>query len=81
MGLFSADSYIGNILGTLADLVSDVVQFFITIYRDLVYITSLIREIPSFLSSFLNVFPIPVITLFSLTLTIVILYKVVGREG
>lgn len=78
-------------LDTIADIVSSIGQFFKDIadfivvwFRDLMAAVKLLGETTSMLTgdgSVINYFPGAVVSLFSVLLIIIVLYKVLGREG
>lgn len=63
------------------DLISSVVSFIIGFFQDLVYMISLLGKFIISLPSYLSWLPSTFITAITLIFTIVVIYKVLGREG
>lgn len=80
-----------GLLDSIADTLSSIGQFFkdigdfvVTWFRDMVSAVKLLRESVDLLTnscSPINLFPAAIVTIFGTIIVIVILYKVLGREG
>ena len=68
-------------LKSIFNLISSVVSFIIGFFQDLVYMISLLGKFILSLPTYLSWLPPTFITAVSLIFTIVVIYKVLGREG
>lgn len=68
-------------LKSIFDLISALVSFIIGFFQDLVYMISLLGKFIVSLPSYLSWLPSSFITAVTLIFTIVVIYKVLGREG
>lgn len=66
---------------TIADYVVFLVEFVIGTITDLVYMTQLMGEIIIFLPDYLGWLPSAIVTFVMLIISIVVIYKIIGREG
>lgn len=68
-------------LKSIFNLISSVVSFIIGFFQDLVYMISLLGKFILSLPTYLSWLPPTFITAVTLIFTIVVIYKVLGREG
>lgn len=68
-------------LKSIFNLISSVVSFIIGFFQDLVYMITLLGKFILSLPSYLSWLPPTFITAVTLIFTIVVIYKVLGREG
>lgn len=68
-------------LKSIFNLISSIVSFIIGFFQDLVYMISLLGKFILSLPSYLSWLPPTFITAVTLIFTIVVIYKVLGREG
>lgn len=74
-------STIINILKAIGDFFSSVVDFVVKLFSDLVYVVKLLGETMAKLPQLLGFFPSSVLAVLLLALAVVVIYKVLGREG
>lgn len=70
-----------NLITSLVDIVLFICNFVISTIKDLVYMAELLAEMVLQLPSYLGWLPSVVLTNFMLIISIVVIYKVIGREG
>ena len=70
-----------DVLTGFIDLCIFIVDFVISTIRDLIYMVSLLGEITTNLPSYLGWLPSQILTNFLLIISIVVVYKIIGREG
>lgn len=68
-------------LKSIFNLISSVVSFIIGFFQDLVYMITLLGKFILSLPTYLSWLPPTFITAITLIFTIVVIYKVLGREG
>lgn len=68
-------------LKSIFNLISSVVSFIIGFFQDLVYMIGLLGKFIISLPSYFSWLPPTFITAISLIFSIVVIYKVLGREG
>lgn len=68
-------------LKSIFNLISSIVSFIIGFFQDLVYMITLLGKFILSLPSYLSWLPSTFITAVTLIFTIVVIYKVLGREG
>lgn len=68
-------------LKSIFNLISSIVSFIIGFFQDLVYMITLLGKFILSLPSYLSWLPPTFITAVTLIFTIVVIYKVLGREG
>lgn len=68
-------------LKSIFNLISSIVSFIIGFFQDLVYMITLLGKFILSLPSYLIWLPPTFITAVTLIFTIVVIYKVLGREG
>lgn len=73
--------YIADLLSSIGEFFSSIGDFFVDTFQDLAYVVSLMKSVSPFIGNFLSIFPSVVISLITITMGIVIVYKFVGREG
>lgn len=66
---------------TFIDIVVSIVDFVIQLFSDLIYVVGLLGEFVLRLPDFFGWLPSVAVTLLISTFTIVVIYKVLGREG
>lgn len=64
-----------------ADIVSSLVDFVIDMVNDLVYVVKLLTEVLSQLPTFFTWLPAEVWAVLAVLFSIVVIYKIIGREG
>lgn len=74
-------STIINILKSIGDFFATVAEFIVKLFEDLVYIVKLLGETVAKLPELLGFFPSSVLAILVLALAVVVIYKVLGREG
>ena len=70
-----------NILKAIGDFFASVVDFVVKLFSDLVYVVKLLGETVAKLPSLLGFFPSSVLAVLLLAVAVVVIYKVLGREG
>lgn len=63
------------------DLVTFIVEYVIGMIEDIVYMVQLLGDIVLELPNYLGWLPTVVVTNFMLIISIVVIYKIIGREG
>lgn len=79
--IVSAIQGLFNLITSLVDIVLFICNFVISTIKDLVYMAELLGEMVLQLPSYLGWLPSVVLTNFMLIISIVVIYKVIGREG
>ena len=74
-------SAIMNFLSSLAEVIFSAVEFLIGIVKDLLYIVGLLTGLMIKLPDMIHWLPSACTTLISTTFLIVLIYKILGREG
>lgn len=74
-------STIINILKSIGDFFATVAEFVVKLFQDLVYIVKLLGETVAKLPDLLGFLPSSVLAILVLALAVVVIYKVLGREG
>lgn len=74
-------SAIFDVLTGFIDLCTFIVDFVISTIEDLVYMVGLLGEITLKLPDYLGWLPSSIVTHFLLIISIVVVYKIIGREG
>lgn len=64
-----------------ADIVSSLVDFVIDMVNDLVYVVKLLTEVLLQLPTFFTWLPTEVWAILAVLFSIVVIYKIIGREG
>lgn len=62
------------------EFVIGAVKFFVKLLHDLLYVLDMIAAVVVKMPSYLGFFPTVVISLFAVCLSVVVVYKVVGRD-
>ena len=70
-----------NLLKTLAESIIAIIKFVPKILKDLLMVVSLVLETVTRLPLILGVFPSVVVSILIATFSVVVIYKVLGREG
>ena len=70
-----------NFLKGIVDFFVGVIQFVIKLVGDLVYVVKLLGETVAHLPDYLQFLPSAVVAILVTTLAVVVIYKVLGREG
>lgn len=70
-----------DFLTQLGQMVVFLVDFVISTIADLVYMTRLLGEVMVFLPDYFGWLPSAVVTFIMLIISIVVIYKIIGREG
>ena len=73
--------FISNILTNIANFFSSVWDFITHVFEEIVYIIQLLGTTISSIPSYFTWLPGSVVALIILTISIVVIYKVMGREG
>lgn len=69
-----------NVLKSIGEFISSVVQFVVKILGDLVYMVKLMSLTVAKIPSLLGFFPTTIILIFSTCLVVIIIYKILGRD-
>lgn len=69
-----------NLIKGLVEFVSTVVGFVFKLIEDLVYVVGLLTETGPKLVSYLSFLPAQVLSIFAACLTVIVIYKIVGRD-
>lgn len=72
---------IANFFTGIADVVTSIIDFVVGIVTDLVYVVTLCNEFVMKIPTYFAWLPSPVITVIVSIFAIVVIYKVLGREG
>ena len=70
-----------DLLTGFIDLCTFIVDFVISTIRDLIYMVGLLGDITTNLPTYLGWLPSQILTHFLLIISIVVIYKIIGREG
>lgn len=70
-----------DVLTGFIDLCIFIVDFVISTIRDLIYMVGLLGEITLQLPTYFGWLPSQILTHFLLIISIVVIYKIIGREG
>lgn len=73
--------FISNILTNIANFFSSVWDFITHVFEEIVYIIQLLGTTIASIPSYFTWLPGSVVALIILTISIVVIYKVMGREG
>lgn len=72
---------ISNFFTGIADVVTSLIDFVVGIVSDLVYVVTLCNQFVMKIPLYFSWLPSPVITVIVSIFAIVVIYKVLGREG
>lgn len=72
---------IRDILVSIGDFFKTVIDFVISFFQDLVYMVKLVSETVAQLPDYFSWLPGSLLTLILAIITVVVIYKIVGREG
>lgn len=72
---------IRDILVAIGDFFKTVIDFVISFFKDLVYMVKLVGETVSQLPDYLDWLPGSLVALILTIFTVVVIYKILGREG
>lgn len=73
--------WIANILQNIGNFFSTVWDFIINFFKEIVYIIQLLASVVINIPSYFTWLPSSVLALVILAIALVVIYKVVGREG
>lgn len=73
--------WISNVLSDIANFFSTVWDFIIHVFQEIVYVIQLLGTVIANIPSYFTWLPASVIALLILGIGIVVIYKVVGRDG
>ena len=73
--------FIGNILQNIANFFVSIWEFITHVFEEIVYIIKLLGAAVASIPSYFTWLPGSVIALILVTIAIVVIYKVAGREG
>ena len=65
----------------IADLATGAFEFLIGIVRDIVYIVQLTGKAVAAIPGYLAILPAPIIAILMTIFAVVVIYKILGREG
>lgn len=68
-------------LENFADSVTNLIDFFLNCFKDVVYVAELLIKIATHLPDYFSWLPAECLTIVLLIFSIVIIYKLLGREG
>lgn len=69
-----------DVLKSIGEFIANIVSFIVRLLGDLVYIVDLMGKTIAKVPSYLGFFPSPIIALFLVALSIIVVYKIVGRD-
>lgn len=72
---------IANYIQTIGEFFSSVVDFVIDFVNDLLYVITLVGDTVASIPELINWLPAEIIALFVGIFAIVVIYKIIGREG
>lgn len=72
---------IANFFTGIADVVTSLIDFVVGIVSDLVYVVMLCNEFVQKIPLYFSWLPTPIITVIVTIFAIVVIYKILGREG
>lgn len=72
---------IANFFTGVADVVTSLIDFVVGVVSDLVYVVTLCNEFVMKIPTYFAWLPTPVITVIVTIFAIVVIYKILGREG
>lgn len=70
-----------DVVKQIGDFIASIVKFVIDMVEDLVYMVGLLGETVTKLPSYLNFLPATVTATITVIFSIVVIYKILGREG
>lgn len=70
-----------DVVKQIGDFIASIVMFVIDMVEDLVYMVGLLGETVVKLPDYLNFLPATVIATITVIFSIVVIYKILGREG
>lgn len=73
--------FIGNLLRNIADFFTSIWEVIINVISDIVAMVKLLAQAISTVPGFFRWMPAGVITLLGVILSVVVIYKLLGREG
>ena len=73
--------FLGNLLENIVNFFQTLWDFIINIFNEIVYIIQLLANVVTNIPNYFTWLPAPVLTLIILAISIVVIYKVMGREG
>lgn len=65
----------------IADGVTAALEFLLTLIADIAYMTELLAKFVSELPQYLSFLPAPILAMVTTLFAIVVIYKILGREG
>lgn len=74
-------STIIDMLRSIGEFFGMVIDFVVKLFKDLVYIVKLLGSVVQSLPSLLGFLPLAVTGILTVTFAVVVIYKVLGREG
>ena len=74
-------STIIDMLRSIGEFFGMVIDFVVKLFKDLVYIVKLLGSVVQSLPSLLGFLPLAVTVILTVTFAVVVIYKVLGREG
>lgn len=66
---------------SIGNAITSVIDFVIGLFQDLVYMVSLLVKVVGNIPSYFNWLPAEIVALFVALISIVVIYKILGREG
>lgn len=70
-----------SLLLSIADGLIAAFEFLASLIEDIAYMAQLLSQSVSSIPEYLSVFPAPILTLIGTIFTVVVIYKIIGREG
>ncbi|MBE6922888.1 MAG: hypothetical protein E7465_06880 [Ruminococcaceae bacterium] len=70
-----------NFFEGFSNVITSIFEFIVSFFSDLGWLVSSLQWALGVIPLFLNWIPGPMLTIITLTLTVVMIYKIMGREG